>query len=294
MKVFNRIVCATDFTKACEHALEVSVTWSKVLGLPLRVLHAYDPSPMGPSGPVPFPAWPTAGAAQAIEKSAKDALHAVSESATLAGVEHDTEAISHPSASLAICDAVQADDLLVVGAHRHSHAHHLLLGSVAQQIIRHAPCAVLLDRGDAQPSPKRITVCTDFSDGATTALVLGGAVAAAFDAEATLIHARRESAWRRHLAWLDVDDHPEPEAVIKKSLTHLHEAHLPSPVKTEFILAHSIVDGILQHATANHIDILVLATHGRTGLSRLAIGSVAEQVARRAHCSVLIVRSADR
>ena len=51
--------------------------------------------------------------------------------------------------------------------------------------------------------------------------------------------------------------------------------------------AHAIVDA----ATAGGYDLLVLGTHGRTGLSRTLIGSVAERVVRHAHCPVLTVRS---
>lgn len=49
-------------------------------------------------------------------------------------------------------------------------------------------------------------------------------------------------------------------------------------------------DEIPRFAAAHHVDLLVLATHGRSGLRRLVLGSVAEAVARRAPCPVLVVR----
>ena len=48
---------------------------------------------------------------------------------------------------------------------------------------------------------------------------------------------------------------------------------------------------ILRYATSAPIDLIVMATHGRTGLARLALGSVAEAVVRAAPCPVLTVRS---
>lgn len=54
--------------------------------------------------------------------------------------------------------------------------------------------------------------------------------------------------------------------------------------------ATSPEDGILDYAERVDADLVVMSTHGRTGLSRLLVGSVAEAVARRAHCPVLTVR----
>jgi len=49
-------------------------------------------------------------------------------------------------------------------------------------------------------------------------------------------------------------------------------------------------DAILKAATAVHADLIVIASHGRRGVSRLVLGSVAEDVTRRASCPVLVVR----
>ncbi|MBI3328717.1 MAG: universal stress protein [Nitrospinae bacterium] len=51
------------------------------------------------------------------------------------------------------------------------------------------------------------------------------------------------------------------------------------------------VEGILDHVTSHHIDLIAMATHGRTGLKRLVLGSVAEQVLRRTSVPVLLVRT---
>jgi len=49
-------------------------------------------------------------------------------------------------------------------------------------------------------------------------------------------------------------------------------------------------DAILQIANELHIDLIVMGTHGRRGVSRLVLGSVAEEIVRRAPCAVLTVR----
>ena len=50
------------------------------------------------------------------------------------------------------------------------------------------------------------------------------------------------------------------------------------------------VEGIVGHATDHAIDLLVIATHGRTGLSHVLLGSVAERIVREAPCPVLTIR----
>jgi universal stress protein A len=47
---------------------------------------------------------------------------------------------------------------------------------------------------------------------------------------------------------------------------------------------------IVQYARQNDVDLIVMGTHGRSGLSHLLLGSVAEKVIRKAHCPVLVVR----
>ena len=59
--------------------------------------------------------------------------------------------------------------------------------------------------------------------------------------------------------------------------------------KREMIKGHP-ADAILEYASRNNVDLIVMGTHGRTGLSRLLMGSVAEQIVRKSKCPVLTVR----
>ena len=62
-------------------------------------------------------------------------------------------------------------------------------------------------------------------------------------------------------------------------------------INTEiFIDAKSITESIIEYATRKNIDLIVIATRGRTGLKRFFMGSVANGVIQHAHCSVLLIR----
>jgi universal stress protein A len=56
----------------------------------------------------------------------------------------------------------------------------------------------------------------------------------------------------------------------------------------------SPVESIVSYALDHHIDLIIVATHGRTGLSHVVLGSVAERIIREAPCPVLTIRDSNR
>jgi nucleotide-binding universal stress UspA family protein len=85
-------------------------------------------------------------------------------------------------------------------------------------------------------------------------------------------------------------DHAEKEA--KSAMTRfVEEANLASTPRTTWEVVHGTpLDAIVSRQATGGFDLVVMGTHGRTGLSHLLLGSVAEGVVRRAACPVLTVR----
>jgi nucleotide-binding universal stress UspA family protein len=84
---------------------------------------------------------------------------------------------------------------------------------------------------------------------------------------------------------------PEPDTA---ALTTMLEKVVPSDSSVPY--EHKLVigdpaDAIVDLATEEKVDLIVMGTHGRTGFSRLLMGSVAEAVVRRAPCPVFIFKS---
>lgn len=279
---FARVVAATDFSEPSDRALAVAAHWAGTLGIPLVIAHVYSGAP--------FPLFPSETVAKAVERQAREQLAAL-DASILAGVPHEIELREHPSASLGLCDLARTDDLLVVGTHGRTGMRRMLIGSVAEQVIRHAGCTVLAIRGDFDVAnfPRRVLVCTDFSDAASPALYMGANIARAFSARATLLHAVTEDEWRSHTQDADDIQIANVEQALETRLREL-AATLPH-ADTAFVVAHSLTDAIIDKAVKTESDLVILATHGRTGLARLVIGSVTERVTRHAHCPILIARS---
>lgn len=141
---------------------------------------------------------------------------------------------------------------------------------------------------------QRILLPTDFSTYSATATRYACELATRFDAELHLLHS------------LEVHLSTTPGFVMGLDLpTYVHESRkaaeqsLTSVLDPQWLagrkVVQAIVDGspkveIVRYARTHDIDVIVLATHGRSGLAHVLIGSVAESVVRTAPCPVLTVR----
>ncbi len=141
-------------------------------------------------------------------------------------------------------------------------------------------------------SIKRILVPTDFSNCALPAVRYGAELAGKFSAELILLHVVPDTV----LALPDaVMPNPTPNADLN-ALTDSGKQGLANLIAAEKLSARAEVrigspaGEIVAAATDLHADLVCIATHGRNGLARVILGSVAEQVVRHAPCPVLTVR----
>jgi nucleotide-binding universal stress UspA family protein len=188
-------------------------------------------------------------------------------------------------------------DLIVMGTHGRTGVAHLIMGSVAEKVVRSAPCPVLTLReapsGKADAKPTRILVPTDFSAPSDAALVCARRLAARFGASLCLLHVLEDSVVAGTASSeVFVAESPDLHAArLKNALERL--AHRVAPHdRTQLRATSEVIFGssartIVDYAADNEYDLIVMGTHGRTGVAHLLIGSVAESVVRTAPCPVL-------
>jgi nucleotide-binding universal stress UspA family protein len=142
---------------------------------------------------------------------------------------------------------------------------------------------------------RSILVPTDFSEQSNPAIRYGCALAQKFDSTLHLVNV--------------VEDVypliPESGMVLPTAVTHMHDLRLAAdkgleqrpPAEwsqgltiTREVLVGNAANEIIRYARNKQIDLVVIGTHGRTGLMHVILGSVAEKVVRRAPCPVLTVR----
>ena len=135
------ILVAVDFSEPSDRALEAAIQLARSLGARLHVVHSFElPIPAVSPYEVAIPV----AYLEETRNAASERLAAAVAAAREAGVETGSQMGEGPAAS-AIVDAAQevSADLIVVGTHGHTGLKHLVLGSVAERTVRHAPCSVL-------------------------------------------------------------------------------------------------------------------------------------------------------
>ena len=138
---------------------------------------------------------------------------------------------------------------------------------------------------------KTILVATDFGEAAEAALAYGRALARMFGGTLHLLHVT-DNQFLRPMA---ANPHHAEEAIrrrLNERLSDQDRRGLDADVTLE--TSDSPADAIVEYAGRIAADLIVMGTHGRTGLDRLLTGSVAEHVVRMAPCPVLTVRDRSR
>jgi nucleotide-binding universal stress UspA family protein len=200
-------------------------------------------------------------------------------------------------------------DLIILATHGYTGLKHIQLGSTAERVVRHAPCPVLVVRTQtpskgahpiaAKTKPaafrfrvQNILVPTDFSPRAEQALEYALPIARRFHARIALLHVIHAYYF---VANSDYSSFDFPELMHK--LRQAGEKQLGDMVRSipkKYSVKTILETGhpgnfIVDTADRLGIDLVVIATHGRTGFKRALLGSTAEFVVRQAHCPVLAI-----
>ena len=288
---YAHIVVATDFSEQAERALGVAKKLAERFGSRVTLFHGYSILP--PSAVYPDALWPAAHIDLQLREDARRSLEVLRREWLPSIEQVEVVAVPHPNAAIAISDyaSEHGADLVVAGTHGRTGLAHVLLGSVAEALVRHAPCPVLVVRGNMERFPQHVLACTDFSAEAESALAAAGHIARAFEAKVTLLHVYGDPP---ELPGLPERPYRTVEGIdedMKKALADLERKHFGGTVETALLVAPNHAEGIATYAERHGIDLIALATHGRTGIRRLLLGSVAEKVVRHAPCSVIVARS---
>jgi len=197
-----------------------------------------------------------------------------------------------------------AVDVMVTGTHGRRGVRHLMLGSVAEEVVRTADCPVLTVRpGDEEgtplPGPGRdILVPVDFSDHSLEAIRYARELASLFRCGICMAHVVEEKlhpAFYNAGAFSIYDLQPDVEA---RALDHMRAEFeaVPGPdvpVRYEVTSGHAATE-LAQMTRSLPIGLVVMATHGLTGLAHLFLGSVAEHVVRISAAPTFCVKSHGR
>jgi nucleotide-binding universal stress UspA family protein len=289
------IVVPTDFSALSEAAAARAATLARLDGAAIHLVHAVSLPLVVTPYDVAIPAriW------DEVRSAAKEQLEQRRKQIESLGVQTVTAELAESTdPSRAIAEAAEAHqaDLVVMGTHGHRGIERAFLGSVAERTLRTLECPILAVKEDAERAAepiRRILLAVDFSADSARAVEVAADLARRLGAHVDVVHALElprdhfanaaafgielEERIRASVALAldDVGQQLEKKAV---TVTLLTRPGRPSAV-------------IAEVAEEIGCQLIVMGTRGRSGLSHVLLGSVAERTLRMAPCAVLVVRS---
>jgi nucleotide-binding universal stress UspA family protein len=189
-------------------------------------------------------------------------------------------------------------DLIVMGTHGRRGLRQLLLGSVADEVLRTSNCPVLsVRKRDAKQSGtiKRILVPVDFSEPATKALAYAKKIAALYEAELQLLHIIEDvihPSFYSRSQDSQFENIPDLEARSKREMEQLlNQMEGPHSPASLHVIKGRAAPMIVHFADHNESDLIVIATHGLSGFRHILLGSVTEKVIAMAPCPVFTIKT---
>lgn len=296
----RKIVIPTDFSACAEVALVQALALARLHEAELHLCHvlaSYESDPFTPGDP---PAelmqfW------QRQEESCARKMKALVEELDTGEVPVQLHQWRAGAIAPAIIDrSVELGaDLIVMGGHGRRGFRRFLLGSVAEEVVRLASCPVLTVRETSRPwrelHPGRIVVPVDLSEHSKLALRAARELAGA-ESQLELVHvidlpvsSQYGDPWHLRPAQADFP------ALVKQAEEAV--ASLADEVEGPAVSSHiRVLEGraaamLAQHADRVEADLIVIATHGLSGLPHLLMGSVTEKLLRTANCPVLTLKT---
>ena len=224
-------------------------------------------------------------ARQLIEKETDNAiahLETVRTSASNAGVECDISVRHGIEIDQEIVDEAEQNqiDVIVMGSRGLTGLMRLMMGSNTAKVIGHAQCSVLIVPKDAQIEGKKIMVAIDGSRYSDVAA--GAAISVAKHLHAPIL-----------VVAVVYSDHKESRYMEAVEAIKRVEAFMSKEGITVEgqVLSGRPAEAILEVAKAKGVDLIVVGSHGRTGLDKMLMGSVSERVIGYADCAILVVKA---
>ena len=288
---FRKILCPIDFSPTSDEALQVATRLATEHDAELVITHVWYLPPAAFAGEYTYPA----AMINDIMGSAESSLAAAVAAARAQGTGRVSSLLLEGQPWMTLVqqiENVKDIDLVVLGTHGRSGISRLFLGSVAEMVVRHAPCTVLAVPTNGGKLFQRVLCPVDFSAASRQALGLAVDLARAPDSSITLLHViEPPHVYSEEPLALQIDG-----GIVARSQTLLDQWATDVTAKHRIKASAEIRIGrpgaeiremIEQHGP---FDLVAMGSHGRTGFRRFFLGSVAEKTLRHTHRAVLVAR----
>ena len=292
----RNILFATDFSECSEAPKQVAEMFAKEYGAELTVLYVIEPAAI--NIPSFFKHAPIAPVYEQVRNSVEEQM-----SMQFTKSQRRKIKISGKIEQGGIVDTINkyADklnaDFIMMGTHGRLGLNLAIMGSVAEKVVRTSSIPVMTVRvSDKKPRIRNILFTTDFSKYSFKALPYAIAIAKRFKAKLFQVYVMEPVGFdpakpHKHYPDDNLSDYIETSALdlFQKLRKETDTGSLD--VSQEVIAGFAPHIEILEYIDEKDIDLVVMATHGHSGLKQLFTGSTTERVVRLASCPVLSVKS---
>ena len=285
----ERLLLATDGSEYSEGAIREAITMAKRCSSKLTVVSVIETNPEFEST-----------APQVLEKMEKEVrslLNSVQARAKQEGVACELAVHEGEDSYKYIVDeaVAQKSTMIIMGRRGRKGFRRLVVGSTTSWTIGHAPCSIMVVPRAAKVDFKSIVVATDGSPYSVAAASEAIGIAKRNNAKLTVlavVPAELATPADIDFATISREKLADQEMMAaEKNAKAVKDAALKEGVNAQaFVMSGKPADAIMEIARDQSADLVVAGSHGRTGLDRLLMGSVAERVIVLASCAVLVVK----
>lgn len=303
MVAIDRVLCPVDLSSYSRRALQHALAIARWYEAKVAVLHVCRQVPIVDT------------AAAALGAGLYVPPVALTEIDRKAVERHVAEFVAHtPGAEdvgVHVCEGIhvreeilreaqaRSADLLVLGSHGLTGVKRLVLGSVAEDVLRHSPTPVLIVPAHASEAPasgvpfRRIVCAVDFHADSYRALRYAFDLAQESDAQLTLLHAVAMPAVHVGAEDLTIDAESVRDTVMRNARDRL-DTLVPDDARAYCSVHAEVVEGqahqaVLGLATEVDADLIIMGVRSRAAFDVAVFGSTTQAVVRAAHCPVLTV-----
>jgi len=296
MREIRKILCPMDLSDVSRHAIGHAALLARWYNARITALHVWNPAVIS-STDFAFVGSPSAVAFDGGEM--KEISRQLGRCLAASGAA-DAEILvqsGRPANQILECAAAVPADLIVMGTHGAGGFEHLVLGSVAEKVLRKATCPVMTvpprARATSRLPFRRILCPVDFSEPSVAALEFAFSLAQEGDAELTILHV---------FEWAEGDplvtrafSVPEYVQQLERDAMKKLDEIVPEGIRNWCRPATRVAHGkayreILGIATEDNADVIVMGVHGRNAFDLMLFGSTTNHVVRGATCPVLTLR----
>lgn len=280
MKLLQKILVPVDFGQASQKAFETAVMLSGYFLSEITVLHVFQTEKI------------SAETEKLIVKNIQVEMKKLLNDSVFENVKSVEMLIEkgNPVELITEIAEIREINLIIIGEGNHAENEHFKLGSTAEKLMQKNVIPVMVVKNEPVKPPRKILCPVDFSEPSKRALSNAVFMSNRFNAKLTIQNVFTPLEVFSY--WIDVDNKNENEMQLQQQKAEfnqfLESFHVDKNSKNVKISKGEPEEEILREIKNQGIDLLIMGTTGKTGLSKILLGSVTEKVTREVPCNFII------